>query len=104
MSITHTLQIPIHLDGFLVEQETLVTEAFADFSRLPHTSAEEDYNPDIANLSESVLSQPFQNKNLTLARGMHLHWSLPDALTRGGSSGTAEDQLAVPNRWLIQRK
>ncbi|MCH2218667.1 MAG: hypothetical protein MK076_11485, partial [Flavobacteriales bacterium] len=104
MSITHTLQIPIHLDGFLVEQETLVTEAFADFSRLPHTSVEEDHNPDIANLSESVLSQPFQNKNLTLARGMHLHWSLPDALTRGGSSGTAEDQLAVPNRWLIQRK
>ena len=81
MSTAHILQIPIHLDGYFVEKETLVTEAFADFSRLSHTSVEEDHNPDIANLSESVLSQPFQNKNLTLAKGMHLHWSLPDAFT-----------------------
>ena len=80
MSITQTLQIPIHLDGYFVEKETLVTEKFADFSRLPHTSVEQGHNPDIANLSESVLSQPFQNKNLSLAKGVHLHRSLPDAL------------------------
>ena len=34
---------------------------------------------------------------------MHLHWSLPDALTKGATEGTADKYPAVPNRWLIRR-
>ncbi|MEM9686551.1 MAG: hypothetical protein AAF934_06470, partial [Bacteroidota bacterium] len=88
------------LDGFFLEREQMVTEAFADFSRLPFNDSDKDYNPDTANISESILSPPFQNTNLNLKKGMHLHWSLPDALTKGG---TADDYPAVPNRWLITR-
>ena len=95
--------VPVHLDGFFLTQEKLVTEAFTDFSRLPFSDTDKDYNPDTANLSESVNSLPFQNTNLNLKKGMHLHWSLPDALTRGAAGGTVNDYPAVPNRWLIKR-
>lgn len=98
-----TLMVPIHLDGLFLAEDTLAVEAFADFSRLPFTDGTKDYNPDTPNLSESVLSQPFQNRNLNLKQGMHLHWSLPDALTQGGDSGTEADFPAAPNRWLIVR-
>ncbi|MEG3125127.1 hypothetical protein [Sphingomonas sp. GB1N7] len=44
------------------------------------------------------------------ARGVHLHWMLPEALTRGRVSGTGGVPTAVmasmpsvPNRWLIVR-
>ncbi|WP_293116339.1 hypothetical protein [Moorena sp. SIO4G3] len=42
-----------------------------------------DVNPNIANISEEIVSQPFQNQNLYLKAGIHLHWALPDALTKG---------------------
>ena len=96
--------VPTHLDGLLLSRETLVTEAFADFSRLPYAEAERDISPDTANISESLLSVPFQDSNLNLKRGLHLHWSLPDALTKGGAGGIVDDYPAVPNRWLITRK
>ncbi|MEM9687235.1 MAG: hypothetical protein AAF934_09990, partial [Bacteroidota bacterium] len=101
--MSKVIMVPVHLDGFFLEQEQLAVEAFADFSELPFSGADEDYNPDTANISESILSPPFQNTNLNLKRGMHLHWSLPDALTKGGTGGTADDYPAVPNRWLIKR-
>ncbi|MEM9685878.1 MAG: hypothetical protein AAF934_03040 [Bacteroidota bacterium] len=101
--MSKVIMVPVHLDGFFLEREKLVTEAFADFSRLPFSDTDKDYNPDTANISESILSQPFQNTNLNLKKGMHLHWSLPDALTKGSTEGTADKYPAVPNRWLIQR-
>ncbi|NEQ82314.1 MAG: hypothetical protein F6K26_19280, partial [Moorea sp. SIO2I5] len=42
-----------------------------------------DVNHNIANISEEIVSQPFQNQNLYLKAGIHLHWALPDALTKG---------------------
>lgn len=97
-------RIPVHLDAILLKQDQLTTEAFANFDELPHRIDGEDRHPDIPNLSESVLSKPFQNQNLNLKKGLHLHWSLPDALTKGGFGGTTNDYPAVPNRWLITRK
>ena len=96
--------VPIHLEGLLLEKNQLVTEANADFSRMPFATPERDYNPDTANLSEEILSPAFQNHNLNLKKGMHLHWALPDALTKGGAAGTAEDYPAVPTRWLVTRR
>lgn len=98
---TQFILVPIHLDAFFVPKETMAVEAFADFSRLPFYTNGVDFNPDVPNLSESVLNTPFQNQNLVLKPGLHLHWSLPDALT-GGASGTIESHPAVPNRWLIR--
>jgi hypothetical protein len=98
------LLVPIWLDALFVASETMVTESFADFSRLPYCQDRIDYNPDIANISESILSKPFQNQNLPLRKGMHLHWTLPNALTQGGAAGTPDSFPAVPNRWLITKK
>lgn len=98
------LLVPIQLDALFVAEEVMVTEAFADFSHLPYCKDRKDYNPDTANISESILSTPFQNQNLQLGKGMHLHWTLPAALTKGGASGSPNSYPAVPDRWLVTRK
>ncbi|MBD2357421.1 hypothetical protein H6G41_22845 [Tolypothrix sp. FACHB-123] len=94
------LLVPIHLDALYLKDGTSVAEAMVEFNRLPYFSGKRDVNPDIVNLSESIVSQPFENKNLYLKAGIHLHWALPDALTKQSKDGTFP---AVPNRWLITR-
>jgi hypothetical protein len=96
--MTNLLLVPIHLDALYLPNGMSVAEATADFSRLPYFQ-ERDHNPDTVNLSESILTQAFQNKNLYLKPGIHLHWALPDALTKEGKEGFP----AVPNRWLVRR-
>lgn len=38
-----------------------------------------------------------------LEQGVHLHWALPDALTRASTETGQLDFPAVPNRWLLTR-
>ena len=38
-----------------------------------------------------------------LGAGAHLHWALPDGLTRGGGPGAELDFPAAPNHWLVTR-
>jgi hypothetical protein len=104
--MSNILMVPIHLDALFLTGDRLVTEARADFSRLPYSNGTRDKNPDIANISESVLSEVFEDQNLTLKKGIHLHWSLPDALTRGiqDAATSVIDYPAVPNRWLVTRR
>ena len=87
------LMVPIHPDALHLATERSVLEARADFRRLSLFDGEQDVNPDVANLSQEILSQPFQDRVLDLKAGIHLHGSLPDALTRGVSSGDG----SVPN-------
>jgi hypothetical protein len=102
--MTKILVVPVYLDALVLDKPTAMVEAFADFSRTPYFNGERDVNPDTPNLSEEILSQPFENQNLYLERGVHLHWSLPDALTRGSKGATGKTEFpAVPNRWLISR-
>lgn len=97
--------VPIHLDALCLSNELSVVEAMADFTRLPYFNGERDVNPDTAYISEEIVSKPFQNLNLPLEPGIHLHWSLPDALTRATQEEEAEEPdhvfPAVPNRWLV---
>ena len=76
------LFVPVHLDALVLKRDTLVAEAMADFTRLPYFDGQRDVNPDVANISEDIVIQPFQDKNLNLKAGLHLHWALPDALTK----------------------
>lgn len=94
------LLVPIHLDALHLKNGQSVAEAMVEFNRLPYFSGERDVNPDIVNLSESIVTQPFQNKNLYLKAGIHLHWALPDALTK---ESTDDGFPSVPNRWLVTR-
>ncbi|MEM8715572.1 MAG: hypothetical protein AAGE92_07305, partial [Cyanobacteria bacterium P01_G01_bin.4] len=99
--MSHLLLVPIHLDALHLKFGTGVAESMAAPNRLPYFSGKRDVNPDTVNLSESIVSQPFQNKNLHLKAGVHLHWSLPDALTQEIEDGKFP---AVPNRWLVTRR
>ena len=104
--MTNILLVPVHLHALVLDRDQMVVETTADFSRLPFCTGKRDINPDIANISEEIVSKPFQNENLLLKKGIHLHWSLPDALTRArpnpDSPGT-QDFPRVPNRWLVTR-
>lgn len=97
------LMIPMHLDGLFLLQPQVVLSAMADFGDLPYVDGRRDVNADIPNLAEAILSQPFQDENLTLDPGMHLHWALPDALHHAIHSGGAVQVLPAPNRWLVTR-
>lgn len=99
--------IPVHVDTLYLEHSRTVVEATSDFRGLPYYDSQEqrDVNSDIPWLGESVTAQPFENSNMTLRAGVHLHWALPDGLCHGVIN--EENQLkmpAVPNRWLIRRR
>ena len=80
--MSNILLVPVHFDAVVLDLDQMVAETTADFSRLPYCTGKHDINPDIANISKDLVSTPFHNKNLLLRKGIHLHWSLPDALTR----------------------
>lgn len=97
------LVVPMRLDALLLDHDQMVAAASADYARLPYTDGAQDSGADVANISEEILSQPFQNQDLLLRQGVHLHWALPDALTRArGDDGPAVFP-SVPNRWLVLR-
>ncbi|GHO90560.1 hypothetical protein KSF_006080 [Reticulibacter mediterranei] len=101
--MTSILMVPIHLDALLLKQDQLLAAAMADFSRLPYSNHVQDVNAAVANISEDVLSPPFEDQNLYVKAGIHLHWALPDTLTRGKHTADGTDFPAVPNRWLVVR-
>jgi hypothetical protein len=103
------LLVPIHLDALCLKTDLSVADAKAEFTRLPFWDGAREVNPDVANISEALLSRPFHDRGLQLRAGIHLHWALPDALTRGANKAArngAGGKLvfpAVPNRWLVTR-
>jgi len=96
--------VPVSLDALYLKYATSVAHAKVDFSRLPFCDGKRDWYADTVNLSESIISQPFQNPNLHLKPGIHLHWALPDTLTKGKHTDVGVTYPAVPNRWLVIRK
>lgn len=106
--------VPIHLDAYLAKEDTPSTTAHVDFSKLPYIDSDKgDINPNHPYLSEFIVAEPFQNRSGTLKKGLHLHWSLPDYLTKGEYEGDPSDSQStnkipkypnVPTRWLITRK
>jgi len=102
--VNSILMIPVHLDALYLKRDRLVVEAMADLSIIPYFNQKRDVNPNIAHISEEIVSQPFQNQNLYLKAGIHLHWALPDALTKGIQDSDKKTVFpSVPNRWLVTR-
>lgn len=103
----NTLIVPIQVNALNLEMDQTVMDAKADFSRLPWSNGQEDFNADTPFLGEAVLSPPFENKNFTMAAGLHLHWVLPRAHrtypTTTDSSGNKKKPYPAPNRWLITK-
>ena len=97
---------PVHIDALFLTKNKQVVAAKYDFTKLPYQSSSTKKNYDILNLSEHIAEKEFEGQNLTLKPGVHLHWSLPDALTQGryDKKNDIIDYPAVPNRWLVTRK
>jgi len=98
------LCVPTHLNALFCSKSQNVVESMADFSRLPYSDGTKDHCPDIAYISEDIVSPPSQNHNFRLKKGIHLHWNLPKALTKGKHNTEGTVFPAVPNRWLITRQ
>ncbi len=102
--MSYYLTVPIRIDALVVRNSEInVVNQTADFTILPFFEEvlKEEFNCDTTNISESIVSRPFQNKNLPLGPGVHLHWALPDALTHGDENLQFP---CVPDRWLITRR
>ncbi len=102
--MSNLVMAPVHLDAFHLKRDRFVVQPMADFTRLPYFDGTRDINPDVANLSEEIVSQTFQNQNLLLKAGIHLHWALPDALTIGEHGPDRTVFPPVPNRWMVTRR
>ena len=98
-----TLLVPIHLDALCLGEGQQVVSTMADYSLLPYKYQGETHGTGQDNLSEQILA-PLFNKQFTLQAGIHLHWSLPDALTNGEHDDSGTSFRQVPNRWLILRQ
>jgi hypothetical protein len=103
MSEPSVLMVPVHIDALVLRQDRAVVDALADFTRLPYSDGRRDVNSDIGYLSEAILTDPFANQSLRLPAGVHLHWALPDALTRATAADGGMAFPVVPNRWLVLR-
>ncbi len=101
--MSSVLFVPIHLDALRLGNDRMFVGPMADFTLLPYFDGGRDVNHDTAPISEDIVSRPFQNQNLYLEAGVHLHWALPDALTRGVAHADGTDFPEVPNRWLVIR-
>lgn len=96
--------VPIKIDALHLRRDTAVPGPMADFSKLPWSDGTRDYNSGKAYTSEHLLSKPFEDKALNLKAGIHLHWALPDTLTRLTIDPNGNtDYPLVPDYWLINR-
>jgi hypothetical protein len=108
--MSEALMVPVHLDALHCPHDRVIVQASADFSKLPYTDGTRDLNSGVAQISEEIVARPFQDETALLLRGVHLHWALPDALTRGRHRIDDDRQQhrtrfpAVPNRWLVWRR
>jgi hypothetical protein len=96
----------MHLDALCLANELDVAGPGVDFSVLPYFDpvARRDENAGQPYVSDIMLPAPFEDQNFRLRAGIHLHWSVPDGLTRlvqGDDGSTAIP--AIPNRWLVSR-
>jgi hypothetical protein len=93
---SNSLLVPVQLDAWVVDPSMQQKMAWY-YSQYSKLSVFKSPMPDAYDVSD--VSKP--------AAGIHLHWSLPDALTHGKKNG--DDPNAkfkfplVPNRWMVVR-
>lgn len=94
------LFVPVHIDALVLDTPQKVLGPLARFERLPWTDPATPHNGDVPWLGPSIEVAAFTEPDTTLARGVHLHWTLPDGLTRRTSG---QDFPAAPDRWYVRR-
>ncbi len=125
--MSELLLVPIHVDALCVsDSNTPLVAPLANFSKMPYAcwvterpnprvqpvTTRKKINSDSPFTSQEVLREPAALADYNLnyvaqTMGMHLHWSLPDALTVMRADPESNNRLRfphVPNRWLITSK
>lgn len=85
-----------------LESPQRVCSGTANFDRLAwfNPKAGQVFNAGNPFIAQTINAQPFE-QNLILGTGVHLHFILPQALTR--FSDNPEDVLPAPDRWLVRK-
>lgn len=98
------LTVPIRVDAFVAKETESVVSTSDAFDRLPYVNKQQfDVGFDVANIASSIARNPL-NSYQQLPKGIHLHWSLPGALTEGEVNDNDMSMPVVPNRWLVRRE
>jgi hypothetical protein len=101
-----TLIVPIRVYATHLTQERAVVGPEMDFESLPYFDGrrQQDVNPALPYLAESITPRPFEDANLILNAGVHLKWDLPQFLKRTTFRASDPTEFpAVPTRWLVSR-
>jgi hypothetical protein len=110
------LFVPVNLDALALEHGATVVKPYEAFDQLPYvlendlvTHRRSDVHAGRANMASDIDADAFSDQTLFLPAGIHLHWTLPQGLTKGihapGANGADTVQFPpVPNRWLVVRR
>jgi hypothetical protein len=127
--MSELLLVPIHVDALCVGDRGLkLISPLADFTKIPYacwvTETRHIHGRRVKSTSSFMVHTDFPFTSQKIMRppaalaetvsnyvgqttGIHLHWSLPDALTVMRADPDSNNQLRfpqVPNRWLITSK
>jgi hypothetical protein len=115
LSSPQALVLPMDLEALCIGRVDTTTAMLGptyDFMLLPGIHQPQGVRR--PNLTENLLDggRPFADGRPALS-GVHLHWSLPEALRHGGEDSSENDKASgrkpgggfpqVPNRWLVTR-
>ena len=107
------LLVPINLEALVVGIPTgQWTDLHPNFSLLRRGRIlGSQVAPALFDARPQIVAKPPDTPPQGPQPGIHLHWALPDALTRGRQKRPANSQEAfeapefplIPNRWMVQR-
>ncbi|MFO7567475.1 MAG: hypothetical protein R6X02_32830 [Enhygromyxa sp.] len=97
MSDNSTLLVPMQLDALVINQPIQQSGETWNRWQMNYGQLNQYLDPQPAPFENQVWAPP--------AKGVHLHWTLPDGLSRGtqAEDGAPLTYPYVPNRWLIVR-
>jgi hypothetical protein len=97
-----TLVVPVDVVGLAIG-ESDYQQATNGFAGATAVYADPDQSGHAPFLGSDVARGFDQDPWDQLETGVHLHWALPDGLTRGGGPGAELKFPAAPTRWLVTR-
>jgi hypothetical protein len=100
------LIVAVKVHAIVQSENRAVVGPEMDFESLPYydQALQMDMNPSLPYLAESIISQPFDDCNFLLKKGVHINWDFPDFLKRSKIGAPSSTEFPpVPTRWYIIR-